>query len=252
MSKFTTAIVTGAGHLPGIGSQIALDLLIQGCNVAIISRSIDAEWYRLSSQYSNLLLYVGDITDRVTQRNFLKNTIELFGNLTYLVHNASSGPANYDENGYLTDDTWIDNFNINVMTVYNFSNLCRPYLKETKGAIVSISSRAASMNKVGNNLAYSVSKAALLKLTQELAVNFGPEITVNAISPAFVDTARLRKVFGKDFETLRMKRSTNSPTKQTVTVEDVSNVVRTTLTTRAINGQNISVCAGASLSINNV
>jgi len=252
MFKIQTAMVTGAGHFPGIGSQIALDLLIQGCNVAIISRSIDAEWYRLLPKYSNLLLYVGDITDRNTQKNFLKSTIDLFGNLTYLVHNASSGPADYDDSDLLTDDTWIDNFNINVITVYNFSNLCRPWLQKTNGAIVNISSRAASMNKVGNNLAYSVSKSALLKLTQELAIEYGPEITVNAVSPGFVDTARLRKVFGNKFDTLKQQRATNSPTQETVTVNDVSKVVITALTTRALNGQNISVCSGASLSINNV
>jgi len=252
MSNAKTAIITGAGHFPGIGSQIALDLLVQGHNVAIISRSIDAEWYQTLSKHSNLLLFTGDITDDNTQKNFLKETINLFRRLDYLVHNASSGPADYDKNNLLTKTTWIDNFDINVITVYNFSNLCRTYLKETKGAIVNISSRAALMNKVGNNLAYSVSKAALLKLTQELAIELGPEITVNSVSPAFVDTARLRKVFGNRFENLKAQRSTNSPTKQTVTVEDVSQVVITALTTRAINGQNISVCAGASLSINNV
>ena len=252
MLNTKTAVVTGAGHFPGIGSQIALDLLMQGYNVAIISRSIDAEWYQKLSLYSNLFLFIGDITDDKTQQNFLKETINLFGQLDFLVHNASSGPANYDVNNLLTKTTWIDNFDINVITVYNFSHLCRPYLKETKGAIVNISSRAALMNKVGNNLAYSVSKAALLKLTQELAIELGPEITVNSVSPAFVDTARLRKVFGDEFDNLKLKRSTNSPTKQTVTVEDVSKVVITALTTRAINGQNISVCAGSSLTINNV
>ena len=77
MLNTKTAVVTGAGHFPGIGSQIALDLLMQGYNVAIISRSIDAEWYQKLSLYSNLFLFIGDITDDKTQQNFLKETINL-------------------------------------------------------------------------------------------------------------------------------------------------------------------------------
>ena len=134
-----TAIVTGAGHHPGIGSQVALDFLTAGHNVAIISRSFDSFWQQLTEQYSaNLLLYRGDISDQRTQQNFLNQINQKFDQIDYLINNASSSSARYNENGQLSFDSWAENFNINVITVYNFSNLCKPYLEKTKGSIVNI------------------------------------------------------------------------------------------------------------------
>lgn len=239
-----TAAITGAGHYPGIGSQVALDLLESGNNVAIISRTFDSFWYRLTEKYKEtLVLYTGDISDQHIQKDFLSTINDTFNQLDYLVNNASSGSAEYTEDYLISSNTWVENFNINVITVYNFSCLCRRYLKETKGSIVNIGSRAATMNKVGNNLAYSVSKAALLKLTQEMAIDFAPEITVNAVSPGFVDTARLRNIFGNNFDSIQK-------TRLAVSVHDVSQMILTVLRTKAINGQNISACGGTNLPIN--
>lgn len=248
-----TAIITGAGHVPGIGSQTAIDLLDKNTNVAIISRSIDNFWYDLQKQKpDNLCLFEGDITNAKVQHNFLDIVISKFGRLDFLVNNASSGKPEIDGNGLISKNTWIENFDINVITVYNFAYLCKPYLESNKGSIVNISSRAAIMNNVGNNVAYSVSKAALLKLTEQMAIDLSPNITVNAVCPGFIDTARLHKVFGDRYEDIKITRQAANLTKENITVYDVSNAIIMLLFNRAINGQILSVCAGSSLSINTI
>ena len=84
------------------------------------------------------MLYRGDISDQRTQQNFLNQINQKFDQIDYLINNASSSSARYNENGQLSFDSWAENFNINVITVYNFSNLCKPYLEKTKGSIVNI------------------------------------------------------------------------------------------------------------------
>jgi NAD(P)-dependent dehydrogenase (short-subunit alcohol dehydrogenase family) len=246
-----TAIVTGAGHFTSIGSQTALDLLYQGNNVAIISRSIDSKWQTYKNQFNDqLLIFFGDITVADVQQNFLNSVLINFDRLDFLVHNASSGLPKYNTNGLVSRESWNENFDVSVVAVYDFSNLCKPYLSQNKGAIVNVSSRAAIMNNVGNNIAYSVSKAALLKLTEQMAIDFAPNVTVNAVSPGFVHTARLEKVFGSNFEKIKQERLKNTLTKEEITVQDVSSTIINLLNSRFINGQNISICGGTSLSIN--
>jgi 3-oxoacyl-[acyl-carrier protein] reductase len=62
-----------------------------------------------------------------------------------------------------------------------------PSLKESRGAVVNVSSVAAQLG-TGSSVAYAASKSALNAMTYSLARSLGPEVRVNAVCPGYVDT----------------------------------------------------------------
>lgn len=246
--KERTVIITGAGHFPGMGSQTALDLLDAGAQVVVNSRSIDTEWEVIKQRYTDSLLIVpGDISSCEFQQSLIQKTLERFGTIDHLVNNASTGRAEYDDNGLLSHKTWHDNFMLNVITVYDLSHACLPYLKLRQGSIVNVSSRSALKANVGNNLAYATSKSAMLRLSQQMACDFAPEVTVNAISPGFVDTYRLQTLFGDKYPEWKENWAPKSLITEAISTQSVSALIMMLLSNRGINGQNIPICGGSSI-----
>ena len=94
---------------------------------------------------------------------------------------------------------------------------------------------------------YSISKHALLGLTRNLAVELGPKgITINAVSPGYVDTKMTRKNLTlKQINFLKSK----TPLKKIILPEDIALIVKTLLNdeTKSITGQEIIVDGGISI-----
>jgi 3-oxoacyl-[acyl-carrier protein] reductase len=243
--KDLVIVLTGAGHMPGIGSQTALNLLTLGSRVVVNSRTFDIEWNKLQIAYpDHLLLVLGDITDILIQSQLISSAINKWGRIDGLVNNASTGPATYDNQGLLTRDSWNDNFLVNVVAVYELCLKAKAYIKE--GSIVNISSRAALKPGVGNNLAYGVSKAALIRLGNQLAVDFAPDVTVNTVCPGFTESQRIKNIFGDKYLELEECWRNNSPMKQVINPSTVASTIIHLLSNKMITGQTISVCGGAS------
>lgn len=237
-------IVTGAGHSPGIGFQIAHDLLSNGANVIVNSRTFSNEWS--VAKYPNLHLLAGDITNVDVQKSIIKYAVDNFNEINGIVNAAAlTGAAQYDNDGILTRETWTSNFLINVIAIYELAQRSKPYINN--GSIVNISSRAAIQEHVGANLAYVIAKTAMLKLTKRLALDFAPNANVNAICPAFTETTRLFSLLGDNYEAMRDKFIENSPMKKTITPNDISQTALSLMQNKMITGQVIPVCGGTSL-----
>ena len=114
-------------------------------------------------------------------------TVEAFGNLSVLVNNAGVNP----QYGPLADadlDAVRKVFDVNVVAALGFVQLAhRAGMGTHGGAVVNIAS-AAGLRSTGAIGAYGASKAALVRLTEELAWKLGPGIRVNAVAPAVVRT----------------------------------------------------------------
>ena len=76
---------------------------------------------------------------------------------------------------------------VNLMSAFYCSRASAKYLKETKGAIVNITSISSS-GKRGTSIPYAVSKGSLNTLTRSLAKSLAPDVRVNAVSPGFTIT----------------------------------------------------------------
>jgi NAD(P)-dependent dehydrogenase (short-subunit alcohol dehydrogenase family) len=187
-----TALVTGASR--GIGHAIAAALLARGAAVTITARKPD----ELSAAADELagtveggtgrvLALPGNAGDAAARADAVDGTVERFGSLDVLVNNVGINPVY----GPLIDadlGTVLKIFDVNVVAALGFVQQAhRAWMGEHGGAVVNVAS-VAGLRSTGTIGAYGMSKAALIRLTEELAWELGPAIRVNAVAPAVVKT----------------------------------------------------------------
>ncbi|MEZ4986692.1 MAG: glucose 1-dehydrogenase, partial [Saprospiraceae bacterium] len=182
------AIVTGSSK--GIGLSIATAYAEAGAKVIISSRkqeAVDEVAAHLQSKgytAKGIACHVGDETQLQT---LVDQTIAAFGRIDILVNNAATNPVfgPVEEASPVAFDKIVQ---INVKSPWQLSNLCLPYLKESGGSIIHISSVEGLHPGFGLGL-YSMIKAALIMLGKNQAKEWGRYgVRVNVICPGLVQT----------------------------------------------------------------
>jgi NAD(P)-dependent dehydrogenase (short-subunit alcohol dehydrogenase family) len=113
------------------------------------------------------------------------------GTLTGLVNNA--GVASRVPFCESTTADWDRVLNVNARSAYLFTRLALPALSAARGAVVNVASIAGKVGEEGLAI-YAASKAALIGLTQALALEFGETVRFNAVCPGQVDTRMMSRV----------------------------------------------------------
>jgi NAD(P)-dependent dehydrogenase (short-subunit alcohol dehydrogenase family) len=186
------ALVTGGSR--GIGHAIAAELLGRGASVTITARKPDelaAAAAELAAGVSDgarrVLGLPGNAGDAASREETVATTVERFGSLDILVNNAGVNPVY----GFLMDadlDGVRKIFDINVVAALGYlQQAYKAWMGEHGGTVVNLAS-TAGLRSTGVIAAYGASKAALIRLTEELAWQLGPSIRVNAVAPAVVKT----------------------------------------------------------------
>jgi NAD(P)-dependent dehydrogenase (short-subunit alcohol dehydrogenase family) len=187
------ALVTGAGR--GIGRAIAAELLARGASVTVTARKPDelaaaaAELVAgpAGGDASRVLAVAGNAGDPAARAQAVDATTARFGSLAILVNNAGVNP----QYGPLVEadlDAVRKVFEVNVVAALGYVQLAhRAWMGAHGGAVVNIAS-VAGLRSTHEIAAYGASKAALIRLTEELAWQLGPGIRVNAVAPAVVKT----------------------------------------------------------------
>lgn len=181
-----TAIVTGASR--GIGLAIAQRLIDDGANVVITARGEDALIEAVDALGPERAAYVaGKADDPGHQAETVALAIERFGSLDLLVNNTGINPA-YGPLLSLDPAAARKMFEVNVLSALAWVRLAHEaWLGEHGGAIVNVAS-VAGLRPAPGIAMYGVTKAAVIHLTEELAVELGPAIRINAVAPAVVKT----------------------------------------------------------------
>ena len=183
------AIVTGSSK--GIGLAIARGLSENGANVVLSSRSQEkVELAANQFQKDGLSVlaqscHVGDEKQRI---KLVEKTIKKFGKIDILVNNAAINPV-YESIENMSNEVYDKMFNVNVKAIFDLSYLCFPFLKKEKsGSIINIASVEGLKPSLGLGI-YSVTKAAVIMLTQVQAKEWGKHgIRSNAICPGLIKT----------------------------------------------------------------
>jgi len=240
------ALVTGASR--GIGFAIAQELLGRGASVTITARKPD----ELNEAAAQLAAGAGGDADRVlalpgnagvpeAREEAVTRTVERFGNLAILVNNTGINPTY----GPLVDadlDAVRKTFDTNVVAALGFVQLAhKAWMGEHGGTIVNLAS-VAGLRSTGAIAAYGASKAALIRLTEELAWQLGPAIRVNAVAPAIVRTKFANALYAENEERV----SAAYPMKRLGTPEDVARLVGFLVSDAAswITGETVRVDGG--------
>lgn len=130
----------------------------------------------------------------------VERTRQELGGIHILVNNAGGGGAGRENPFKISVQDFARVFDLNVFSAWRLSQLCVPHMKEAGyGSIVNISSMA-SVNRSPNISAYASSKAAVNHMTANLAMDFGPEVRVNAVGPGATRTHALSTVLTPEIE----------------------------------------------------
>jgi NAD(P)-dependent dehydrogenase (short-subunit alcohol dehydrogenase family) len=235
------AIVTGASR--GIGLAIAERIVADGGRVCITARKPDA----LAAAADSLggpehaIFVAGAADDADHQDEVVATTIDAFGGLDFLVNNTGINPA-YGRMIDIDLGAAAKIFQVNVVAAISWAQkVYHASMAEHGGAIVNVASVAGQL-PAPNIGTYGASKAALIHVTKELAVELGPDIRINAVAPAVVKTKFAQALYeGREDEV-----SEPYPLKRLGEPSDISSVVAFLLSEDAawVTGQTLTVDGG--------
>ena len=188
MSK--VALVTGAAR--GIGRAIARELAEYHYDVVINYLTSEKEAFELReeliSKYNVRCLAIrADVSKEEEVDAMISKVEDELGGVDILVNNAAIDLSNLFR--LKTADEFRRTMDVNVIGAYNVSKRVHEHMKKNQfGRIVNIASTNGINTYYPMCIDYDASKAALISLTHNLAVQFAPYVTVNAIAPGFIGT----------------------------------------------------------------
>ena len=193
------AVVTGASK--GIGEAIARGLAEFGAHVVVSSRKQEAVEAVTTSiradgfEASALACHMGDV-DAI--HAFVDRVADEHGGIDIIVNNAAANPVfgPVEDTG---SDAFDKIFDVNLRGPFELCKRALPVMRARGGgSIINIASIGGLNPEPGIGM-YSVSKAALINLTQTFAKEWGPDgVRANAICPGFIQTKFSQVMWGND------------------------------------------------------
>ena len=182
-----TALVTGASR--GIGLAIAQSLVARGARVVVTGRKPDALAEAVAALGGPEVAagVAGNAGDAEHRAEAVRTAVDTFGSLEMLVGNVGINPV-YGPLVDLSLDGFRKILDTNVVgTLGLVQEAWRAWMAEHGGSVLVVASVAGlkASPMIGG---YGVSKAALVNLVTQLAVELGPTVRVNAVAPAVVKT----------------------------------------------------------------
>lgn len=196
------AMVTGAAA--GIGQAVAELFAAQGASLVLLdlSQEIHEVAKRLPGSHLPIACNVASL---VQIEEAVKQAETRFGTIDILVNNA--GVALLNKADLVTETEWDTTMSVNLKAAFFLSQaVARIMAQKGKGQIVNLASQA-SVIALDRHVAYCASKAAMVSMTEVLAIEWAASgITVNAISPTVVETALGKKAWaGEVGEAMKKK-----------------------------------------------
>jgi len=189
-----TAIVTGGSTI--IGQAVVREFHCRGG--AVVIADIDAEGGEpLAAELGERVLFVRtDVSDDMQVDACVAASVERFGRIDILVNLACTY---LDEGAASLREDWRSALDVNVVSAAMMARAVRPHMIAVgAGAIVNITSISAKVAQTGRWL-YPVSKAALVQLTRNMAMDLAPDgIRVNSVSPGWTWSKVMDELSGGD------------------------------------------------------
>ena len=220
--KGKVAVVTGAGSIGlGMGNGKATAILFarEGARVMLVDLNLEAaeETKRIiDEEGGECIVFKADVSKSGDCKSMVEKCIQTFGRIDILDNNvalgATGGPVE------ISEEDWDRVMEVNLKSMFLTCKYVLPYMeKQGSGAIINISSTGALRASPYPTLAYAVSKAGVIALTREVAIQYAAKgIRANAILPGLMKTPRIayyyKKAMGGDVEEMWRRRDAMSPT----------------------------------------
>jgi NAD(P)-dependent dehydrogenase (short-subunit alcohol dehydrogenase family) len=232
------AIVTGAAR--GIGLATTKLFLEENWRVAMVDRD-ETELQKASEALPGTLSIYCDVSDPGMVQEMVSTVLNAFGRIDALINNA--GVAVFQPLEKTDFATWRTIMATNLDGVFLCTQAVIPALKESRGCIVNIGSISA-VRASTLRVAYGTSKAAVVHLTKQLAVELGDYgVRVNCVSPGPVKTKLAEAVHSPD---IIKAYYDGIPLNRSATERDIAEMVVFLCSSKAayITGQMIAVDGG--------
>jgi NAD(P)-dependent dehydrogenase (short-subunit alcohol dehydrogenase family) len=203
--KDRVAIVTGGSK--GIGWGIATVFAREGAKVVVVARDAQS-----GEQTADEIRHKGgeaifvscDVSNEEQVKAMALTIRDTYGQLDILVNNAGVGI--YKSVLDTTSEEWDRCLDIDLKGVFLCSKYVIPHMQELgKGAIINISS-VHSHATVNGVAPYAASKGGITALTRNMAIDYGPIIRVNTISPGWVLTPLIESIFNRSEDAAQKRR----------------------------------------------
>ena len=207
-------VITGAGN--GIGKALALAYADSGAKV-VLADVDDVAGMKVTDEIrrknGESIFVQTNVRNEDEIIRLMNTAMDMFGQINILINNAgiSRWKSPYD----LSADEWDEILDTNLRSVFLCSREAAKYIKKNQngGAIVNLASTRALMSEP-NSEAYAASKGGIVALSHALAMSFSEDrITVNAISPGWIET--------DDYQELRQIDHEQHPSKRVGKPEDI-------------------------------
>jgi NAD(P)-dependent dehydrogenase (short-subunit alcohol dehydrogenase family) len=192
-----SVIVTGAAN--GIGRAIALAFAASGANVVVadvLAEDGDRTVATITDDGGSALFVETDVSKAEDARRLVATAVERFGGVDVLVNNAGVGGSRLPVHELEPDD--FDRvIDVNLRGTFLCSKYAIPHLLAGgAGGVGRIINTASTYGVIAAPLsaAYCASKAAIINLTRQMAIDYGPQgLRVNALCPGYIDTGLGRR-----------------------------------------------------------
>ncbi|KAA3629037.1 MAG: SDR family NAD(P)-dependent oxidoreductase [Bacteroidetes bacterium] len=191
--KFRDKVIIVTGATSGMGMAIAEHFAREGGSVIISGRN-EQRGEELASHLKKIndqiIFIAGDIRTPQTNQLLVETALLNFGKIDIL--SANAGILGLGSVTQVSPDTWQSVFDTNLNAVFYLCKYAIPHLLENEnGGNIIINASIAAFKSFPNHPAYCASKAAVVALMKQMAVEYAPKIRINAICPGPVDTPLL-------------------------------------------------------------
>ncbi|MDS1272449.1 SDR family oxidoreductase [Lipingzhangella sp. LS1_29] len=235
------ALVTGASG--GLGQALAVELDALGCRVAVHYNSAQAQALAVQEKLHNdSMIVTGDVASYEAVTSLFSEITDGLGPVDVLVNNSA---IRKDALMAMQDpDEWSRVITTNLIGSFHTARIAVPgMLRRRWGRVVNIVSPSGLIATSGQT-AYSASKAGLIGFTRTLAAECGRRgVTVNALSPGFMDTPMTEGLSDRVVSGLREQ----APVQRFVSPEEVARSMDLFLSQDCMTGQVVSIDSGVSI-----
>ncbi|MCJ2180850.1 SDR family NAD(P)-dependent oxidoreductase [Novosphingobium album (ex Hu et al. 2023)] len=198
MTDHRVALVTGGGS--GMGKATSMRLAREGRAVGVLDideAAAKAVASEITAAGGKAIAVAADISDRGQVKAALGKVRAELGPVTILINNAAI--ENFCPLGELDDETWDRLMAVNLKGFYIVTQEVLPDMEAAGwGRVVNLSAIGAQTGAPDMAL-YTASKGGVIAMTRSLAVELGRKgITVNSVSPGFIDTPMARRAIDGD------------------------------------------------------